>query len=69
MSGSDRGERAIELVRPVDPASLKFTENRGVTMDSGYPIQPVSALPTEPAMPPSSPSSSSDVHGVDTAKD
>lgn len=29
----------------------QFTENKGVTLDTGYEIEPVSALPSEPATP------------------
>lgn len=47
----------------------QFSENKGVTMDSGFPIKPVSVPPSEPALQPSSPAPSSDAQGAATAKD
>jgi hypothetical protein len=35
----------------------KFTENKGVTLDTGYEIRPVSAPPSQPATPVQPPAS------------
>jgi hypothetical protein len=68
MAGGGREERAIELIASAGD-SWDFGEYRGVTMDSGYPIEPVSALPAEPAVPPASPASGPATQGVDTVED
>jgi hypothetical protein len=47
----------------------QFTENKGVTMESGFPIKPVSAPPSEPAGQPSSPAPSSGAGGASTSED
>ncbi|MBB4910594.1 hypothetical protein [Actinophytocola algeriensis] len=49
--------------------SGQFTENKGVTMESGFPIKPVSAPPTEPAGQPTSAAPSSDMGGAQTSED
>lgn len=70
MSDTDRTRR-IELVNTAE-ASHEFTENKGVTVDSGYHIQSVSARPSSPAMPANSPSptsQTSQAHGASATKD
>jgi hypothetical protein len=47
----------------------QFTENRGVTMESGFPIKPVSTPPTEPAGQPTAPAPSSGTGGASTSED
>lgn len=52
-----RTERDRSQPRTPHKSIGKFTENRGVTLDTSYVIQPVSAPPSQPATPVQSPSS------------
>lgn len=52
-----RTERDRSQPRTPHKSVGKFTENKGVTLDTSYVIQPVSAPPSQPATPVQPPSS------------
>jgi len=51
-ASQDAGRSGDEVSRHTATKSHEFSENRGITMDTSYPITPVSSLPAEPATPP-----------------
>jgi hypothetical protein len=51
VRGDHASDQGTEVFYAVDRGGDRFTENKGVTIDVNRPIEPVSALPTEPATP------------------
>lgn len=56
-----RTERDRSQPRTPHKSTGKFTENKGVTLDMGYEIQPVSAPPSQPATPVQPPTSATNI--------
>lgn len=61
-----RTERDRSQPRTPDKSMGKFTQNKGVTLDTSYVIQPVSAPPSQPATPVQTPSSAVDIPASDS---